>query len=356
MAQRKASKAIKSAAAAKAWAHAKLDGENCGRFPPVYVKWACGHDWQGGDPLYFPPAGFGDEKRLRDPAAAAAALAELKDGVALAGQTVVEVAKDVAEGVLFTGNKFAAAVASSEAGTFRAVEEEVAAEAEKDPGASAPPKALDSAVAKRAAERAAYEAALGLERGSGDDDSDGEKATAAGASAPRRPTGRKKATARRSTLAESDYTETLGYPPLPSVGVPRAADGVRERLVRIEHLCWPLSPAALCEPVTGQTWAAVQKACQIDPHKQLCFDRQFQLACYLEAQLKLLAAMCFGRSDNCCFWLAKALPYAMLVGCGFNQHLPPQIRAGFAALARHLYLDVYPQLPNCGVFVWERES
>jgi hypothetical protein len=46
----------------------------------------------------------------------------------------------------------------------------------------------------------------------------------------------------------------------------------------------------------------------------------------------------------------------MLVGCGFNQHLPPQIRAGFAALARHLYLDVYPQLPNCGVFVCERES
>lgn len=121
-----------------------------------------------------------------------------------------------------------------------------------------------------------------------------------------------------------------------------------QRLVRIEHLCWVLAPKMLCESITGQSWSDVSQELKSNAYKQKCFDRQSQLANYFEAQIELMGQMCYGRSDNCCQWLARSFSYPIVVSNCSNPLLPPQIRAAFAYLAKTLYLDRAPQSPNCG--------
>jgi hypothetical protein len=144
----------------------------------------------------------------------------------------------------------------------------------------------------------------------------------------------------------SDYPESLGYPPVPSHK--HTAGGEDEHLVRIESLLWVLEPAKLCEPITGQAWGAVQAALKGDPHKQLCFARQAQLAAFFDTEVTLLGMLCAGRADNCCAVLARTFTYPLLVSCCGNPHLPATTRAAFVSFAKALYLDQAPQRPMCG--------
>ena len=85
-----------------------------------------------------------------------------------------------------------------------------------------------------------------------------------------------------------------------------------------------------------------------DPAMEQMFKRQNMLATYLVAQIKMLAQLATGRSYNCIEWLTRTFSYTMLVNLATNKYLPYSIVDGFTALVRILYLDRYPQLPNCG--------
>jgi hypothetical protein len=136
----------------------------------------------------------------------------------------------------------------------------------------------------------------------------------------------------------------------------RAADGgldalasqvsPESQLVRVEDLCWVLEPGRLSESV-GRYVGAWHDG-SLDADAKARFDRQVQLATYFAVELKLLAKMCTGRSYNCINALEPHWPYTSLVSMAANVFLPCAVRAGALDLCRVLYVDRYPQSPNCG--------
>ena len=131
-----------------------------------------------------------------------------------------------------------------------------------------------------------------------------------------------------------------GLDSLPSAVSPDA------QLVRVEDLCWVLEPHRLSESVGryGGQW----DESKLDAEAKERLKRQIQLANYFAVQLKLLAKMCAGRSYNCINSLESHWPYTSLVSMASNAFLPCLVRAGALELCRVLYVDRYPQSPNCG--------
>lgn len=118
------------------------------------------------------------------------------------------------------------------------------------------------------------------------------------------------------------------------------------QLVRVEDLCWVLEPNRLSESVGryGGQW----DESKLDAEAKERLKRQIQLANYFAVQLKLLAKMCAGRSYNCIDSLEPHWPYTSLVSMASNSFLPCLVRTGALELCRVLYVDRYPQSPNCG--------
>ena len=119
-------------------------------------------------------------------------------------------------------------------------------------------------------------------------------------------------------------------------------DGKSSPLVEIEMLCWVLEPESLCKKVTGVEFDAAKRVSATN------FKRHKQLAQYFVAQLKVLVTMCYGRSCNVVGELEKSFPYTTVVAIATNDRLPSVVRAAALDLARVLFLDRYPQVPNCG--------
>jgi hypothetical protein len=117
--------------------------------------------------------------------------------------------------------------------------------------------------------------------------------------------------------------------------------------VRIEEFCWVLEPERLCEPITGNKWKSFLHKKDSDDILRLKFTRQEQLATYFIAEMKMLTNLCFGRSYNCISMLESSFPYTMLISMSKNEHLPSVLRAVTLDLTRVLYLDRFPQMPNC---------
>jgi hypothetical protein len=118
--------------------------------------------------------------------------------------------------------------------------------------------------------------------------------------------------------------------------------------VRVEDLCWPMAPERLAHAVAGieGSWKDVEAA--MDDGARARFFRQKQLATYFAAELRLLAAMCTGRSYNCINTLEKYWPYTALVSMAANSYLPCAVRSGALGFLRALYVDRFPQAANCG--------
>jgi hypothetical protein len=122
-------------------------------------------------------------------------------------------------------------------------------------------------------------------------------------------------------------------------------------LVRIEEFCWVLEPEMLCESIIGESWKSFQKKLdsEDDAGKDLRerFKRQEQLATYFIAEIKMLSKLGYGRSYNCINMLEESFSYVMLISMLKNTHLPCILRGVTLDLLRVLYLDRFPQLPNC---------
>jgi hypothetical protein len=128
------------------------------------------------------------------------------------------------------------------------------------------------------------------------------------------------------------------------MGIPTVLEG----WVRIEDLCWVLDKPKLCEAVTGKSLEKLAGEIALNPAIENRLGLQFQLADYYVAQLSLHSKQCLGRSYNCIANLEEDYPYATLCSMGFNTNLPARVRAVACELCKALYLDRYPQLPNCG--------
>ena len=111
-------------------------------------------------------------------------------------------------------------------------------------------------------------------------------------------------------------------------------------VVPLEEIMWVLEPVRLCLPVTGAEY--VQK------DNSEAFQKKLKLAGYAVAQIKFLASLCKGRATNCIDKLETEFSYLMLVNMCTNPRLPAAIRAAVADFLLALYVDRYPQIPNCG--------
>lgn len=71
---------------------------------------------------------------------------------------------------------------------------------------------------------------------------------------------------------------------------------------------------------------------------------------YFLSQINLYASMCFGRSYNCIGHLQKMFPYPVLLSLIMHDEdkMPNILRCAFVKLMHRLWLDRYPQSPNCG--------
>jgi hypothetical protein len=109
-----------------------------------------------------------------------------------------------------------------------------------------------------------------------------------------------------------------------------------------------MAPERLAHAVAGieGSWKDIEAA--MDDGARARFLRQKQLATYFAAELRLLAAMCTGRSYNCINTLEKYWPYTALVSMAANSYLPCAVRSGALGFLRALYVDRFPQAANCG--------
>lgn len=75
--------------------------------------------------------------------------------------------------------------------------------------------------------------------------------------------------------------------------------------------------------------------------------RRYQMCQYIEAQLELFAAICFGRSYNCINTVSQLLPFDYMLSCMKDERLPYSIRASFTKLITATYIDCAPtqQMP-----------
>ena len=140
-------------------------------------------------------------------------------------------------------------------------------------------------------------------------------------------------------------------------------------LVPIDQLLWALEPERLCGPVTGSAWvpfadeaavlarklgrgsrrgaaelSAEEEAEAQEKRRAGAFRRQQQLAGYLVAQMKLLAAMCAGRAYNSIAWLERSFSYELLLNMASNPRLPHVFRSAVVDFAIALYVDRFPQV------------
>ena len=58
----------------------------------------------------------------------------------------------------------------------------------------------------------------------------------------------------------------------------------------------------------------------------------------------MLAELMFGRSYNCIHEIERQFSYEMLVCGTINTRLPFRLRASFARLLNHCYIDRFPQV------------
>lgn len=121
-----------------------------------------------------------------------------------------------------------------------------------------------------------------------------------------------------------------------------------EEWVLLQELAWVLDRPRLCEVFTGKNWSQLEAESKKDPVLAARLLRQNQIADYYVGQLTLHGKQCCGRSYNCIDWFAKNYPYTTLAAIAYSPHLPAVMRSAACDLAISLYLDRYPQLPNCG--------
>jgi hypothetical protein len=145
--------------------------------------------------------------------------------------------------------------------------------------------------------------------------------------------------------------------------------------VPLEHIMWVLEPERLYEPITGKPYdseentrherlnrassvapADLKKAKEERKNKVKNdhitnteeFKRKHNFALFLVEEIKLLTEMCRGRSVNAISHLEKSFSYDLLLNMASNSWLPYRFRAAVIHFVICLYVDRFPQIPNCG--------
>jgi hypothetical protein len=190
------------------WAGVDLDAEAVGSFAPVYVKWLGSSDWKKRSSLFFAPHGVPDAdlsmQRIGPDAGAAAVGAALGSAAGAASAAGL----GTLGGVLGSKKEKEKAVKDAKKAKKDKVEK-IAAVADDDGGGGEPPEEVVD------------------------------------------------------PKSQSDYAETIGWPPIPS------HEYREEYLVRIEALSWVLAPGDLCQAVTGMAWADAEAGMVQDPYKKV---------------------------------------------------------------------------------------
>jgi hypothetical protein len=111
-----------------------------------------------------------------------------------------------------------------------------------------------------------------------------------------------------------------------------------------EHLLWVLEPNRLHPLVfgNGEAWAPASRRMLADPTLKERFERQVSLARYYEAQVNLMAALCFDGNARCISVIARMFPYELVFVAMSNPRLPSSVRRAFVDVMVNVHVTVHP--------------
>jgi len=132
------------------------------------------------------------------------------------------------------------------------------------------------------------------------------------------------------------------------LGVIMGPKALRRRVGGESQMLKGASPALRDVAVGDKALRRVQSLKQRIAGDDIIFDRARLFANYIVNQVTFFAQMCRGRCYNVIYNLEKELSYDVLLNMATNPWLPFSFRAEVTHLLVVMYVDRFPQQPNCG--------